>query len=278
MTSMYMAVISENHCFREVVKLPEGTAPKEKGLAQALQMAKLLLAGEGRRGKSVVLLSDGAPSSCPIKKPPQSEHEIATELENQLIPIIIKNIIPLASGTATTEAVASGSTTPSEKIPSSDNSAKNNMTKLTGNPEYVIDSNDVKKLYDAMLKALQDFHGTLPPGVTAVTTGGGETTLAGVTHWFADLGDGEDLSIVVIMDFTQSVEKYWKEEIENFIKFVNTAKNARFGVVSLSCPSVTLLPMGVHEEKQIRACNNSVRPFPSQNSLVNPFGSRESAK
>ncbi|KAK6051990.1 hypothetical protein COOONC_10505 [Cooperia oncophora] len=67
------------------------------------------------------------------------------------------------------------------------------------------------------------------------------------------LGTGDDLSVVVIADFTKASQSKWDAEIRVVVKLAESLKKARIGVVGLGCPSATLLPMGIHSESEIRS-------------------------
>ncbi|KAK5973332.1 hypothetical protein GCK32_003109, partial [Trichostrongylus colubriformis] len=174
--------------------------------------------------------------SCPSEiLLPMGVHD-EKQIRNQGVKILYGSLTPIGTpDTSVTKPATSGNTTPS-----SGNTPYDNMKNLTGNPEYVIDPNDVNKVRDALLKALQDLNGrnSVVPGVVTVAP--------------LRVNLFEHMSIVVIIDFTQSTEKQWNGEIKFLIVLAKGLSKARFGVISLSCPSKILLTMGLYDENQLR--------------------------
>ncbi|KAK6010586.1 hypothetical protein OSTOST_24382, partial [Ostertagia ostertagi] len=66
-------------------------------------------------------------------------------------------------------------------------------------------------------------------------------------------GAGSDVALLVIIDFTKSSEKLFNAVIDYVVNISEYMPKAKIGIVMISCPSKTLLEMGIYTEPEIRS-------------------------
>ncbi|PIO62114.1 von Willebrand factor type A domain protein, partial [Teladorsagia circumcincta] len=66
-------------------------------------------------------------------------------------------------------------------------------------------------------------------------------------------GAGTDVALLFVIDFTKSSEKLFNAVIDYVVRISDYVPKARIGIVMISCPSKTLLEIGIYSGPEIRS-------------------------
>ncbi|KAK6047923.1 hypothetical protein COOONC_14572, partial [Cooperia oncophora] len=243
----------------------------EKGTDRALELAKSILASETSKQKLLIVMSDGQPSTCTVEKPSKSELELAKDIRGMGVVCWFVVFLWLGCG-GVVVVYPSLSTLPTPL-----------QQNITGDPDLVFRL-DFDVLADIIAKLLGSTTTAAASTASAAASTASPTTKGNPTITTVSPAPEEkarkkehrrELAIRLVkincrcdckitsgtsMEIPPVgvMQRVFKDgegkvvEISVLVKLVNSLKNARIGVVAISCPSEILLTMGIYSESDIR--------------------------